>query len=74
LLVGPTLMAVDVKSDGSTFEFGIPKPLFDARTTSSGRNHFVVSKDGQRFLMLMPVETATEPLQVQVGQALSPAQ
>jgi eukaryotic-like serine/threonine-protein kinase len=73
-LVGPTLMAVDVKSDGSTFEFGIPKPLFDARTTSSGRNHFVVSKDGQRFLMLMPVETATEPLQVQVGQALSPAQ
>ena len=66
-VAGATLMAVDVKSDGATFDSGIPKPLFDVQISASGRNHFVVSKDGQRFLLVSPAESASEPLQVLVN-------
>ncbi len=52
-------MAVEVKTDSSQFEAGIPKPLFDAHIQEAGwRNQFVVSRDGQRFLVLTPVENA----------------
>ena len=52
---GKGIMAVDVKSDGASFEAGIPKLLFDARVnTAVGRNHLLVTKDGQRFLVLTP--------------------
>jgi eukaryotic-like serine/threonine-protein kinase len=66
-VAGTTLTAVDVKSDGATFDSGIPKRLFDVRITSGGRNHFVVSKDGQRFLLVSLAESASEPFQVLVN-------
>ena len=63
-----SLMAVDVKTDGTSFEAGIPKALFEVPIPSSGRNHFVPSKDGQRFLVVTPAEgSANEPLQVLVN-------
>jgi hypothetical protein len=62
-----TFYAVDVKADGASFEVGIPRPLFDAATVPSGGTSasapFVVTKDGQRFLILTPSEKrATEQL------------
>jgi len=65
---GKGLMAVEVKTDGASFEAGIPKPLFDVRVPASGRNHFLVSRDGQRFLVIEPVEeTGNAPMQVLVN-------
>jgi hypothetical protein len=39
----------------------LPKPLFQTQLdpTYRGRNFYVVSPDGQRFLMLAPVAQAT---------------
>jgi Tol biopolymer transport system component len=62
------LMAVDVKTDGASFEAGIPKPLFDVRVPTAGRNHFVAARDGQRFLVVVPEEeTSNAPMQVLVN-------
>ena len=55
-LRGSTLMSVEVKTDGREFAAGLPKPMFDKMVTSSGRNHYVVSRDGQRILMITPPE------------------
>jgi eukaryotic-like serine/threonine-protein kinase len=51
---GSTFMAVDVKSDGREFEAGLPKPLFDQMMPGITRNRYVVSRDGQRFLIVTP--------------------
>ncbi|RSL16249.1 serine/threonine protein kinase [Edaphobacter aggregans] len=69
---GITFYAVDVKTDGESFEVGIPRPLFDAATVTSGSlggsAPFVVTKDGQRFLILAQSEKkADEPLEVVVN-------
>jgi hypothetical protein len=69
---GNTFYAVDVKADGASFEVGIPRPLFDAATVSSGGtasgSPYVVTRDGQRFLVLAPVvKDASEPLEVVVN-------
>jgi Tol biopolymer transport system component len=49
------LTAVDVKGNGSTFEAGVPKALFDLRLQTPGlpgpRNSFIVAADGKRFLV-----------------------
>ena len=49
------LMAVDVKSSGSTFEAGTPKELFDSGyinlTHVANYHTYAVSADGQRFLI-----------------------
>jgi Tol biopolymer transport system component len=55
-LRGSTLMAVDIKSDGREFEAGLPNPLFDKMLPGIGRNRYVVSRDGQRFLFITPPE------------------
>ncbi|PYV30024.1 MAG: hypothetical protein DMG22_21630, partial [Acidobacteria bacterium] len=58
-LAGGKIMAVEVKTDSSQFEAGIPKLLFDAQIHEAGwRNQYVVSSDGQRFLVTAPVEKA----------------
>ena len=49
-LSGGKLMAVEVKADGSGFEPGVPKLLFERV------DGFAVSGDGQRFLIPVPVE------------------
>lgn len=68
---GIAYFAVDVKTKGSSFEAGIPKHLFDAATVgSNGRagSRYVVTRDGQRFLVLAQVEGATSaPLEVVVN-------
>ena len=46
-------MAVEVKADGSNFEPGVPKLLFESETVGGA---FDVSRDGQRFLISVPVE------------------
>jgi eukaryotic-like serine/threonine-protein kinase len=58
---GGKMMAVDVRSSGSTFDAGTPKELFDSpyvaltHSTISPMFHtFVVSADGQRFLIPHP--------------------
>jgi len=46
------LMAVDTKL-GTTFDAGVPKALFETRVLvlTAFRNHYVVTGDGQRFLI-----------------------
>lgn len=53
------LMALDIGATGHTFEAGIPHPLFDVRLQRSGRNSYVVSPDGEKFLMnVAPAESS----------------
>jgi Tol biopolymer transport system component len=58
-LRGSTLMSVDIKSDGREFEAGLPNPLFDKMLPGIARNRYVVSRDGQRFLIITPPEDQT---------------
>ena len=58
---GGKMMAVDVRSNGSTFEAGAPRDLFDSPYVNlphpAGRRRyhtFAVSADGQRFLIPHP--------------------
>jgi Tol biopolymer transport system component/predicted Ser/Thr protein kinase len=68
---GNTYFAVDVKTDGASFEAGIPRPLFEVPTVSTtpyGSSPFVVTRDGQRFMVLVQVEkAASAPLEVLVN-------
>jgi eukaryotic-like serine/threonine-protein kinase len=51
------LIGVAVKG-GATFEHGDPTPLFDTGMQphwGEARNHYEVSRDGQRFLVMTPV-------------------
>ena len=54
------LMAVDVNGNGSIFESGVPRPLFDLRIPGlpGPRNYYDVSADGQRFLVASILEEA----------------
>jgi Tol biopolymer transport system component len=61
-----TLMAVPVKTDGTSFEAGIPTPLFEIPLLSPVKNRFVVSRDGQRFLVNVRLEQATTIDSIQV--------
>jgi eukaryotic-like serine/threonine-protein kinase len=63
------LMVVDVKTNTPPFQAGIPKPLFQTQPIPGlWRNRYVVSPDGQRFLMLVPAgDTKPEPITVVVN-------
>jgi Tol biopolymer transport system component len=62
------MMAAPVKT-GATLEAGLPAALFETRAISSsglgvlGRNQYVVTADGQRFLINQPT-TASPPITV----------
>jgi hypothetical protein len=61
---GSTFFAVDVKTDAPTFEAGIAKPLFQAATAKAalrGESPFLVTRDGQRFLVFAQAEVAPSP-------------
>lgn len=60
------LMAVDVKGTGTSFEQGIPQPLFDADVDNfASVNRYTVSRDGKRFLINTSVEgTSAKPIMV----------
>jgi hypothetical protein len=59
------IMAVDVTT-GATFEAGVPKALFLVHLDATlARNHFLPSKDGQRFLLVAtPARDAITPTTV----------
>jgi hypothetical protein len=41
---------------GATFTAGVPQPLFDGRfQPGQRRNAFLVTRDGQKFLILSPL-------------------
>jgi Tol biopolymer transport system component len=63
------LMAVDVKTNGSTFEADDPKEMFGLRVQTVGlpgpRNYFIAAVDGKRFLVAsVPAERITTPITV----------
>lgn len=60
------LMVADVKEDDGTVTFGSPKPLFETRTIPGfPGNIYDVSRDGQRFVIITPIEEASpSPLTV----------
>jgi Tol biopolymer transport system component/predicted Ser/Thr protein kinase len=53
------LMAVDVRVAGLKLETGDPKPLFEIRREGLG-----ISRDGSRFLAVVPVEEESRPVTV----------
>ena len=57
-----TLMAVGVKA-GATLEPGVPRRLFSTGHPPS-LDHYAVSADGRRFLVLAPVESAPSTITV----------
>ena len=50
-LSGERLTAVPVKTEGAQFEAGLPRFLFEVRLPAILRNRYVVSANGQRFLV-----------------------
>jgi dipeptidyl aminopeptidase/acylaminoacyl peptidase len=60
-LQGDRLMAVDIRAIGERLVVGVPHGLFDARLVTLGRNQFVPSSDGERFLSVLRVEQASSP-------------
>ena len=68
-LSGSTLMAAAVTTDGTGFEARTPVPLFEVLLPKEPRrNRYVVAGDGQRFLVVTPVERQTgDPIHVLVN-------
>jgi len=69
---GKQYFAVDVKADGPSFVAGPPKPLFEANavgSTGSGGSPYVVTSDGQRFLVLATTDekAPSSPIDVAVN-------
>jgi dipeptidyl aminopeptidase/acylaminoacyl peptidase len=56
------LMAVDVAAKGRSMEPGVPRVLFRPGLSVSGGRPFVVTKDGQRFIMAVPEAAAPDPV------------
>jgi Tol biopolymer transport system component len=73
--IGQTkLMAVDVKTDGNSFQEGIPKSLFDLPTqalASVGRNWYAATPDGQRFLFTVAEQGQPTAINVVVNWPVS---
>jgi Tol biopolymer transport system component len=65
---GGRLMAVDVISN-PTFRASLPRPLFQTASLPSGRNRYVASRDGQRFLVNALLEGAKPDIVVQLNWA-----
>jgi Tol biopolymer transport system component len=65
-----SFFAVDVKTDGPAFTAGVPKRLFDIPGVSASATHgeYVVTRDGQRFLVATASEkAAAQPIEVVVN-------
>ena len=65
-----SFFAVDVKTEGPAFEAGIPKRLFDIPAVSASATHgeYVVTRDGQRFLVATASDkAAAQPIEVVVN-------
>ena len=55
---GGKLMSVDVNASGSRFEPGVPRLLFDKNIEN---DYYDLTRDGQRFLVRVPVEEISSP-------------
>jgi Tol biopolymer transport system component len=67
------LYAVTVRTT-SNFEFETPRLLFDMRAdVFNARNSYVPSRDGQRFLVNMLLDTAPTPISVILNWTAGPA-
>ena len=66
-----SLMAAATRADGATFETDAPRSLFDTGITGAfvnRRNHYVITRDGQRFLVNVTDEDDTRaPITVVVN-------
>jgi hypothetical protein len=51
---GGDIMAVEIGGPGSQLQPGPARKLFHSPSRPTGRNTFIVSRDGQRFLMIAP--------------------
>jgi hypothetical protein len=58
---GDRLMAVDIKVTGARLVPGVPHELFEAPFVAAGRNLFVPSSDGEKFLSVLPAEQVSSP-------------
>ena len=59
------LMSVDVKGNGTNLEFGIPRLLFRSRVEANPEIElYDVTRDGQRFIMMVPAESLASQLNV----------
>jgi Tol biopolymer transport system component len=65
------MMSVPVKGDTKEFQAGTPSSLFQVQTTIvQRRNHYVVTRDGSRFLFLMSnTDAMKNPISVVVNWA-----
>jgi len=61
------LMAVEVKPGSGAFEAEAPMLLFETPLITSGRNRYVVTGDGQRFLVITRLEDKRAPINVVVN-------
>ena len=63
------LMAAEVKPGSGAFEAEAPRLVFSTGLTTIGRNRFVATRDGQRFLVITWPELAPAPINVVVNWA-----
>ncbi|MBZ5500329.1 MAG: protein kinase [Acidobacteriia bacterium] len=64
---GNKLLAVPVKTDGASFEAGVPRVLFEARFAGGGRrNRYVAARDGRFLVNTLPEQTQTERSSISV--------
>ncbi len=54
-------MAVDIKVAGNTLVAGVPHILFPQRHITFIRNRYAVTRDGQRFLVIVPEDEGPPP-------------
>jgi Tol biopolymer transport system component len=67
-----TFYAVTIKTAGAGFEIGVPVKLFQRRMAHGNyeRNSWTVTRDGQRFLLIVPLEdNSTRNIQVVLNWA-----
>jgi hypothetical protein len=66
-------MSVSIRTSGTKLELSSPVRLFDISPQSGFplRHAFDVTRDGQRFLVTSPVESADTPITVVVNWAAS---
>jgi Tol biopolymer transport system component len=61
------LMVAPVDGQGSVFQIGGVRPLFETRARINQRFMYDVAPDGQRFLINMTVEQAVQPITLVVN-------
>jgi hypothetical protein len=61
------LMAVEVETQSATFRAGTPHVLFALRPSVTAGARYQVAANGQRFLVINPIETPPSPITVAVN-------